>query len=90
MLGHKLVVFTGHKNLTQDALGYPSKRIMRWKLLIEEFGPDIKYIQGKSKFVADAISRLNYFGKSQPSDTTLSLEELSSEGLYQSARLAKS
>ena len=44
--------------------------------LVEEFGPDIKYIKGKANSVADAISRLKYSGKSQPSDTTVSLEEL--------------
>eukprot|EP00957_Ditylum_brightwellii_P117250 8942108-Ditylum_brightwellii.AAC.2 len=60
LLGHKIVVFIDHKNLTQKALGYTSKRAMRWKLLVEEFGPEIKYIEGKANSVADAISRLNY------------------------------
>ena len=41
LLGHKIKVFTDHKNLTQDALGYTSERVMRWRLLMEEFGPDI-------------------------------------------------
>ena len=31
---------------------------MRWQLLLEEFGPDIRHIQGEANVVADAISRL--------------------------------
>eukprot|EP00957_Ditylum_brightwellii_P100879 7688448-Ditylum_brightwellii.AAC.1 len=34
---------------------------------MEEFRPDINYIKGKAKSVADAISRLNYSGNSQDS-----------------------
>jgi len=35
-----------------------SERVMRWRLLLEEFGPEIKYIKGSKKLVADALSRL--------------------------------
>lgn len=31
---------------------------MRWRLILEEFGPDIKHIKGEDNIVADAISRL--------------------------------
>jgi hypothetical protein len=31
---------------------------MRWRLLIEEFGPEFKYVQGKHNLIADALSRL--------------------------------
>ena len=37
-----------------------SDRVFRWRLLIEECGPDIKYIKGVDNTVADAISRLDY------------------------------
>eukprot|EP00957_Ditylum_brightwellii_P074327 5647585-Ditylum_brightwellii.AAC.1 len=37
---------------------------MRWRLLKEEFGPEINYIKGKAKSVALVISRLNYSGLS--------------------------
>eukprot|EP00957_Ditylum_brightwellii_P142914 10888816-Ditylum_brightwellii.AAC.1 len=43
---------------------------------MEDFGPDIKYAKGKANSATDAISRLNYIGKSQPRNTTLSLEKL--------------
>ena len=31
---------------------------MRWRLILEEFGPDIRHIKGEDNIVADAISRL--------------------------------
>ena len=39
---------------------------MRWQLLIEEFGPTIKYIKGPKNIVANALSRLDLV--SWPSD----------------------
>ena len=35
-----------------------SERVMRWRLLLEEFGPEIKYVKGSKNLVADACSRL--------------------------------
>ena len=31
---------------------------MRWRLILEEFGPELKYIKGENNVVTDAISRL--------------------------------
>jgi hypothetical protein len=31
---------------------------MRWRLIIEEFSPELKYLKGQTKLVADALSRL--------------------------------
>ena len=31
---------------------------MRWRLLLEEYGPKIEYIKGPKNVVADALSRL--------------------------------
>eukprot|EP00957_Ditylum_brightwellii_P067346 5112091-Ditylum_brightwellii.AAC.1 len=76
MLGHKIIVYTVHKNLTQEALGYTSERVMKWQFLMEEFGQEMKYVQGKANTVADVISRLNYSSASLLSDTTLDLGEL--------------
>ena len=57
--GQRLKVYTDHKNLIQDALGLTSDRVYRWRLLLEEFGPEIVYIKGIHNTVADAISRLD-------------------------------
>ena len=58
--GQSIVVYTDHKNLTQDALGLTSDRVYRWRLLLEEYGPEIIYIKGIHNTVADAISRLEF------------------------------
>ena len=31
---------------------------MRWRLILEEFGPELKYIKGENNVVADALSRI--------------------------------
>ena len=58
--GQKLVVYTDHKNLMQDTLGLTCDRVYRWRLLLEEYGPEIVYIKGIHNTVADAISRLDF------------------------------
>jgi hypothetical protein len=58
--GQQIKVFTDHANLMRDALGLTSDRVYRWRLLLEEYGPEIVYIRGIHNTVADAISRLEY------------------------------
>jgi hypothetical protein len=54
--GQRLNVYTNHKNLTQDGLGLTSDRVTCWRILLEEYAPEIIYIKGKYNTVADAIS----------------------------------
>jgi hypothetical protein len=58
--GQQINVFTYHKNLTQDGLGLMSDRVTRWRILLEEYAPEIIYIKGTHNTVTDAISRLDY------------------------------
>ncbi len=58
--GKKIIVYTDHKNLIQDALGFTSDHIYCWRLLLEEYGPEIRYIKGIDNTVADTLSRLEY------------------------------
>ena len=58
--GHRLKVYTDHKNLIRDALGFSCDRVYWWRLLLEEYAPKIVYIKGVDNVVADAISRLEY------------------------------
>jgi hypothetical protein len=58
--GQKIKIYTDHQNLTRDALGLTSNRVYRWRLILEEYGPEIVYIKGVDNTVADAISRLEY------------------------------
>ena len=42
--GQKIKVYPDHQNLVRDALGFTSDRVYRWRLVLEEFGPEIVYI----------------------------------------------
>ena len=64
LLGQQIVVHIDHKNLTYK--NFNMERVMRWWLLIEEFGPTIEYIKGPKNIVANALSRLDL--ESLPSD----------------------
>jgi hypothetical protein len=52
--------YSDHKNLTRDALGLTSDRVYHWRLLLEEYAPEIIYIKGIHNTVADAILQLEY------------------------------
>ena len=56
LLGYEIEVHTDHKNLVYKT--FNTDRVMRWRLLIEEFGPKLLYIKGEKNIVADALSRL--------------------------------
>ena len=59
LLGHKIKIYTDHKNLEYDSKNMESQRALRWRLLIEEFNPEFKYIKGEKNVVADALSRMD-------------------------------
>ncbi len=56
--GQNMKVFTDHANLMRDALGLTSDQVNRWRLLLEEYGPNIIYIKGIHNTVADAVLQL--------------------------------
>jgi len=56
LLGQKVIVHTDHKNIVYGNLS--NDRIARWRLLLEEFGPEYVHIAGKENVVADALSRM--------------------------------
>jgi hypothetical protein len=58
--GQPINVYTHHKNLIRDALGLTSDCVYRWRLLLEEYGPEIVNIKGTHNTVADSTSRLEY------------------------------
>ncbi|GFU73876.1 transposon Tf2-9 polyprotein [Trichonephila clavipes] len=58
LLGRKFKVFTDHKPLAGFLSNKnPSSKILRWKLVLEEFNYDIHYIRGSLNSVADHLSR---------------------------------
>ena len=45
---------------------------MRWRLILEEFGPELKYIKGENNVVANALSWL----EKSPNQEILNISEL--------------
>jgi hypothetical protein len=58
LLGQDIKVHTDHGNLTYKH--FNSDRVMCWRLFIEEYAPNLQYIKGVHKVVADALSRLPF------------------------------
>jgi hypothetical protein len=56
LLGHTIAIHTDHKNLIYK--NFNTERVMRWRLILEEYGPELRYIKGEKNLVADALSRL--------------------------------
>ena len=70
LLGHQITVYTDHKTLTYTF--FNTERVMRWRLLLKEFGPELKYIKVENNVVADALSRL----EKSPNQEILNISEL--------------
>jgi transposase InsO family protein len=56
LLGHDIIIWTDHKNLIHN--DFKTERVLRWRLLMEEYRLDIRYIKGPDNIVADSLSRL--------------------------------
>jgi hypothetical protein len=58
LLGHKFQIVTGHKALTWIFhVKDPSSRLIKWKLLLEEYDCEIQYRAWQRNFNADSLSR---------------------------------
>ena len=56
LLGHKLRIYTDNKNIT--CKNFNTDRVLRWRLILEEYGTDTEYIKGEKNIVAEALSRI--------------------------------
>ena len=56
LLGQHIVVHTDHLNLLYKKLA--SNQMIRWRMMLEEFGPEFRHVKGVKNVVADALSRL--------------------------------
>ena len=50
-------MYTDHKNLSYT--NFNTDRVMRWRLILEEYGPELIYTEGSTHIVADALCRLD-------------------------------
>ena len=50
-------MYTDYKNLTHKT--FNTEKILRWRLILEEYNPELLYIQGSKNIAADALSRLD-------------------------------
>jgi hypothetical protein len=69
LLGHLITIYTDHKNLTFS--NFTTDRVTRWRLIVEEYGPNIVYLPGKHNIIADALSRLPKLEETQDESTFL-------------------
>lgn len=58
LYGAELHIHTDHKNLTYSMTQYTTQRVLRWRLLLEDFGAKFYYKKGETNVVADALSRV--------------------------------
>ena len=58
IFGYEINIFSYHKNLVYAATLSEYQRVMHWRLILEEFGPNIQHIAGVDNIVADTLSRL--------------------------------
>ena len=56
VLGHHITVYTDHKNLTFE--NFTTERVLRWRLMLEEYGPKIKDIKGPDNKTLHGLSKL--------------------------------
>jgi putative transposase len=56
LFGQQIIIHTDHRNILYKKLS--SNRIIRWQLLLEEYGPEYVHVKGKDNVVADALSHM--------------------------------
>ena len=64
LFGYEINIFYDQKNLVYAANLIEYQRLILWRLILKEFGPNIQHIDGVDNIVADTLSILT----STPSD----------------------
>ena len=63
LLGQKLRIYTDHKKLTCNH--FNTERVLRRRIIIEEYGPDIEFIKCTENIAADTLSRFTLNGNQE-------------------------
>ena len=77
LLDQKLRIYTDHKKLTCEK--FNTDRVLRWRLILEEYGPDIEYNKGEKNVVADALSMLPFNDNEETTQKSTYQKEIVSE-----------
>ncbi len=64
LLGAELHVHTDHKNIL--SIGDSSQQRLLWISYVDEYGPELHYVEGPHKVIADTFSRLLLGNVSSP------------------------
>ena len=70
-------MYTGNKNLT--CKNFNTDRVLRWRLILEEYSPVIEYIPVKKNIFADALNRLPINGNQDTTHESTYTKETMSE-----------
>ena len=58
IFGYEINIFSYHKNMIYATTLSKYQRVMRWKLIIKYFGPNIQHISGVDNIVVHTLSIL--------------------------------
>ena len=72
LFGYEIEEFFDHKNLVYEAKISTSQRFMGWRLILEEFVPNIRHIAVVDNIVADTLSCLPLANINQEKSSTMS------------------
>ena len=73
IIGQRIILFSDHLPLKFIYRNNSSNtRLMRWKLFIQDFNPEIKFIKGSANIVADWCSRFAFGDRGSP---TMAMQE---------------
>ena len=76
LFGHEINVYSDHEYLIQKATLSESQRQMKWRLILEEFGPNIYHIACVNNIITDTLSRLKSSNTEEDKSDTLSDNKL--------------
>jgi len=71
LLGNKIIINCDHKNLTHNLTKFNTQGVLRWRILIDEFGATFKHKAGEENVIADALSRVPTDNSSTKTSTDL-------------------